>query len=78
MKDRILYTREEAIEQLSISMSTLQVLIARGEIQVRRLGKRVLIPRSELERLAERDVQVIWPEKVNGKTTKRMSLSLGS
>ena len=72
-KDRILYTREEAIEQLSISMSTLQLLIARGEIQVRRLGKRVLITRGELERLAERDIPTIWPEKVDGKTTRRLS-----
>jgi excisionase family DNA binding protein len=73
MKDRILYSREEAAEQLSICLSTLQLLIAQGEIEVRRLGKRILIPRSELERLARRDVHVVWPEKVDGKTTRRLS-----
>lgn len=70
MKDRILYSREEAAEQLSICVSTLEQLIAQGELQVRRLGKRILIPRKELERLAGHDVHVVWPAKINGKTAR--------
>jgi excisionase family DNA binding protein len=71
--DRILYSRKEAAQQLSISISTLEQLIAQGELQVRRLGKRILVPRTELERLSERDVHVVWPSKVNGKTTRGLS-----
>ena len=70
MSDRILYSRREAAQQLSISLSTLEQLIVQGELQVRRLGKRILVSRRELERLASRDVTVIWPEKVNGKTAR--------
>lgn len=69
MNDRILYSRKEAAQQLSISVSTLEQLIAQGDLQVRRLGKRVLISRRELEKLAARDVpEIVWPEKKhNGK-----------
>lgn len=64
MSDRILYSRREAAQQLSISLSTLEQLIAQGELQVRRLGKRILIPRKELERLANHDVpHIVWPAK---------------
>lgn len=68
--ERMLYSRKEAAYQLSVSVSTLEQLIAQGGIQVRRLGKKILIPRKELERLAENDVRVVWPEKVNGKTAR--------
>jgi excisionase family DNA binding protein len=68
--DRILYSYKEAAQQLSVSVSTVEQLIAQGELQVRRLGRRVLIPRSELEKMARRDVQIFWPERKhgNGKT----------
>jgi len=75
--DRILYGRKEAAQQLSISVSTLEQLIAQGELQVRRLGKRIFIPRTELERLAGHDVRVVWPEKVNGKTARVASAGNG-
>jgi excisionase family DNA binding protein len=71
--DRILYSRKEAAAQLSISLDSLQMLIVRGEIAVRRMGSRVLVPRTELERLAKRDIPEIWPAKQNGKTTRQVA-----
>jgi excisionase family DNA binding protein len=71
--DRILYSQKEAAQQLSVSVSTVEQLIAQGEIQIRRLGRRVLIPRSELEKLARRDVQIYWPDQKDGKKKKESS-----
>jgi excisionase family DNA binding protein len=70
MNDRLLYNKKEAAAQLSISVSTLDQLIAQGELEVRRLGVRILIPRRELERLATHDVAIVWPQKINGKTVR--------
>lgn len=53
MSEKILYSRIEAAEKLSISLRTLGTLIARGSIRVRRIGGRVLISHRELERFAE-------------------------
>jgi hypothetical protein len=36
----------------------------------RRLGKRVLIQREQLDRLTNRNVKIIWPEKRQGKTVR--------
>lgn len=58
---RILYDLREAANQISISVSTLEQLIVQGEIRPTRIGKRVLVSHKELERLAERDIQIIWP-----------------
>jgi excisionase family DNA binding protein len=61
--DRILYSMKEAAASLSISLSTIEQLIAQGDLAVRRIGKRVLVPRTELEKLARRVVAVSWPER---------------
>lgn len=70
MIDKLLYSRREAAAQLSVSLSTLEQLIARGELKTRRIGKRVLVPRGELVKLAARDVVNIWPAKQGGKTVR--------
>jgi excisionase family DNA binding protein len=49
---RLLYDRKTAAEQLSISVRTLDYLIAARELETRRLGKKVLIPHRELVRFA--------------------------
>lgn len=61
--DRILYNLKDAAAQLSISVSTVEQLIAQGDLRVRRIGKRRLVPRQELEKLALRDVSISWPER---------------
>ena len=51
MKELVV-TREEAAEALRLSLRTVDKLLAAGEMSVRRVGRRVLIPRSEIERFA--------------------------
>ena len=50
---RLLYDRKGAAEQLSISVRTLAYFLSRGEIRFRKIGAKVLIPRSELVRFAK-------------------------
>ena len=50
---RLLVPRQDAACILSISLRTLDYLIARGELPARRLGRRVLIPRRALEEFAQ-------------------------
>lgn len=52
---RLLYSRRDAAYQLSISVRSLDYLIATREIAVRRNGKRILIPHGELVRYARAD-----------------------
>jgi hypothetical protein len=49
---RLLYSREEAAYQLSLSVRSLDHLIAGKKIEIRRIGSRILIPHEELVRLA--------------------------
>jgi excisionase family DNA binding protein len=51
MKDLVV-TREEAAEVLRLSLRTVDKLLAAGQIVARRVGRRVLIPRAEIERFA--------------------------
>jgi excisionase family DNA binding protein len=51
----IAMTKQEAAQMLGVSLRTIDRLIALKELQVRRLGRRVLIPRAALESLMHRD-----------------------
>lgn len=55
MDSKLLVTRKEAALMLSISLRFLEGLIGRKELRARRLGRRVLIERRELERFVRRD-----------------------
>ncbi len=55
----ILLNRRDAARMLSLSIRTLDYLIAAREIIVRRIGRKVLIPLRELERFARRDTPTI-------------------
>ncbi len=46
-------TREETAKILRLSVRTVDTLIGQGEITIRRIGRRVLIPTEEFKRLAE-------------------------
>jgi len=59
----LFYSVKEAAEILCISLTTLEQLIAQGDLRIRRIGKRRLVPGKELEKLARRDVTIVWPEK---------------
>lgn len=60
--DKLLVGRQEAAELLSISQRALDYLVANKHLQVRRIGTRVLIPRSELHRFVRGD----HPERLAG------------
>lgn len=67
----VFVSKKEAAAILSISVSTLEQLIAQGEIKIRYLGKRVMIPREQLDEFKKRDVKIIWPDKRQGKTVRK-------
>lgn len=52
---RLLYDRESAALQLSISIRSIDYYIAAGELKTRRKGRKVLIPHAELVRFAASD-----------------------
>lgn len=54
--EKILFSKKEAATLLSISPRCVDKLIARQELETRRIGRRRLVPRVSLERLARRDV----------------------
>jgi excisionase family DNA binding protein len=53
--DKILFSKKEAAAMLSISPRSIDNLIARKELETRRIGRRRLVPRVSLEKLARRD-----------------------
>jgi excisionase family DNA binding protein len=54
-EQRLLYDRKTAARLLSISVRALDRFIANRAINTRRIGSRVLIPRSELQKFARAD-----------------------
>jgi excisionase family DNA binding protein len=50
--EAVLISRSDAAIALGLGRRTLDELIARGELRIRRVGRRVLIPRKEIERFA--------------------------
>jgi len=53
--ESILMSRKDVSRILGISIRTLDGLVLCREIRVRRIGRRVLFDRREIERFAERD-----------------------
>lgn len=52
MESRLLYDRKEAARQLSISVRSLDYLIAGKQLETRRIGRKVLVTRASLVRYA--------------------------
>jgi excisionase family DNA binding protein len=52
---KLLLTKKDVAYALSLSLRTVDNLIAAKRLQVRRIGRRVLIPRHALEQFARRD-----------------------
>ncbi len=63
MNEKILFDRKTAAAALSISTRALDYLISAGKVRVRRFGRRILIPRDELERLGAKDQERLVPEE---------------
>jgi excisionase family DNA binding protein len=49
---RLLYDRKSAAQQLSVSVRTIDYLVANKELDTRRIGKKVLVTRASLVRYA--------------------------
>jgi excisionase family DNA binding protein len=52
---KFLYTRHEGCKSIGVSLRSLDYLISAGEIKIRRVGKKVLVPTSELAKFARAD-----------------------
>jgi excisionase family DNA binding protein len=52
---KVLLSKKEAAQALSISLRSLEYLIARKVLPIRRIGKRVLVPVAALYQFARRD-----------------------
>ena len=61
-EDKLLVSREEAAQLLSISQRALDYLVASKRLPVRRIGGRVLIPMADLRKYARCD----HPERIVG------------
>jgi excisionase family DNA binding protein len=61
--DTLLLSEQEAARLLGLSIRTLEHLISRKEIPVRRIGRRVLITRSAIESFAREQNSNECPER---------------
>lgn len=52
---RLFYSRKEAAYLLSISVRSLDYLIAEGRLHTRKIGAKILVPHDELLRFARHD-----------------------
>lgn len=56
MNDQLLISKQTAASLLSVSLRTIDNLLAAKRLTARKIGRRTLIPRSAVEQLARRDV----------------------
>lgn len=52
-------TRREAADALRVSLRTIDYLLEQGKLRARRIGRRIVIPRAELEHLLRHDTPVV-------------------
>lgn len=55
IESKLLFGKKDAATLLSISLRQLDYLIAKGDLKVRRIGKRVLVPKQALAQFARAD-----------------------
>jgi excisionase family DNA binding protein len=53
------YSRREAADALRISLRTVDYLLTQGKLRGRRIGRRVVIPRSEVEKLLRQCTPIV-------------------
>ncbi len=54
--ETLAFNRREAADALRVSLRTLDYLLAQGRLRVKRIGRRVIIPKAEVERILQQDV----------------------
>jgi excisionase family DNA binding protein len=62
--EKVLYTKREAAQLLSISVRSVEYLISSHQLPTRRVGRRVLVHRLSIELFARRDHISIRPMAV--------------
>lgn len=59
LTDSIAFSRREAADALRVSLRTIDYLLAQGKLRGRRIGRRLIIPRAEIEKLLRQDTPVV-------------------
>ncbi len=60
---KLLFSKKESAQALSLSSRTVDQLISRKELVVKRVGKRVLVTRKSLEEFAQQGCGMSLPEE---------------
>ena len=61
---RVAYSVKEVLQMLPLGRSTIYDLVASGELRSRKVGKKIIIPKSAIEELLDR-------QKVNTRTNRQ-------
>jgi excisionase family DNA binding protein len=56
--ETLAFNRREAADALRISLRTLDYLLAEGKLRGRRIGRRIVIPITEVEKLLFQDTHI--------------------
>ena len=64
--EKVLYTKREAAQLLSISVRSLDYLIVSQQLPTRRIGRRVLVHRDSIEQFARTDHMSIHASETTG------------
>ena len=62
IKKLLAYSKKEAAAATSLSVRSIDYLIEKGQLRAVKVGRRVLIPSKELERLVEKGTNRIFRE----------------
>ena len=61
--DALLLSKKQAASALGISIRSIEYMLANGRLEGRRLGRRRLVTRRSIERLARMDVPTMSPAR---------------
>ena len=62
--EKLLYSRRDTAEVLSLSIRSVDYLIASGRLSMRRIGGKILIPATAISRFAREDHPELVREKI--------------
>ncbi len=65
-KTDLAFSRREAADALRVSLRTLDYLLAQGKLRGRRIGRRVVIPRTEILKLLGQDTPIVQGARDGG------------
>lgn len=65
------FSRRKAADALGISLRTLDYLLAQGKLRGRHIGRRIVIPRVEIERFLRRDTPIVQASASSAQTAEQ-------